>query len=130
MIDDGFRASGTYVDVELTEYEREALARLAAGVDDPWLASQLLGGIPAPPKRTFTIPTCWVAIVLLLTGAAVALATFSRSPWATIAGLVVMTAGAVMLLGPQLRANKMRPLVRPVPERGQWAPRSTRNWLR
>lgn len=130
MIDDGFRASGTYVDVVLTEYERETLARLAAGVDDPWLASQLLGGIPAPPKRTFSIPTCWVAIVLLLTGAAVALATFTRAPWATAAGLAVMAAGGVMLLGPQLRAQKVRPLVRPVLQRGQWAPRPTRNWLR
>ncbi|MGH9001796.1 MAG: hypothetical protein ACRDYV_01585, partial [Acidimicrobiia bacterium] len=82
MIDDSFPSGSIYSDVVLSEYEREVLARLAAGVDDPWLASQLLGGIPAPPKRRFSIPSCWVGITLLLLGASLALATFHKSLWA------------------------------------------------
>ena len=129
VIDDGYRPGSVHEDVVLSEYEREALARLAAGVDDPWLASQLLGGIPAPPKRSFTIPVCWVGIVLLLLGSSLALATFTRSAWAAAAGLAIATAGGALLLAPQLRIKKVRPLVRPVAERGQWAPRKVRDWL-
>ena len=130
MIDDGFWPGSVSEDVVLSEYEREVLARLAAGVDDPWLASQLLGGIPAPPKRSFTIPVCWVGIVLLLLGSALALATFTHNTWAAWFGLGIMASGAGLLIGPQLRFRRERPLVRPAAERGQWAPRRARGWLR
>jgi Protein of unknown function (DUF3040). len=129
VTDDSYRAGSIFSDVVLSEYEREVLARLAAGVDDPWLASQLLGGVPAPPRRTFSIPSCWVGIVLLLLGAALSLATFTRSVWAAGVGLVVMSIGAALLVAPQLRMKRVRPLVRPVAERGQWAPKRARDWL-
>ncbi len=130
MIDDGYPAGGIFSDVVLSEYERETLARLAAGVDDPWLASQLLGGIPAPPRRTFHVPACWVGIVFLLLGAALSLATFTRSLWAAGLGLVVMAIGTALLVAPQVRMKRVRPLVRPIAERGQWAPRRARDWLK
>lgn len=129
MTDDGFWAGSISEDVVLSEYEREVLARLAAGVDDPWLASQLLGGIPAPPKRSFTIPVCWVGIMLVLLGSALALATFTRNMWAAWFGMAIMTTGVGLLIGPQVRWKRERPLVRPVAERGQWAPRRARGWL-
>lgn len=131
MTDDSYRAGSIFSDVVLSEYEREVLARLAAGVDDPWLASQLLGGVPAPPRRRFTIPSCWVGIMLLLLGAALSLATFTRSVWAAGLGLFVMSVGTTLLIAPQLRRmRRTRPLVRPVAERGQWAPKRSRDWLK
>lgn len=128
MTDDGFWPGSVSEDVVLSEYEREVLARLAAGVDDPWLASQLLGGIPAPPKRTFSIPVCWVGIMLLLLGSALALATFTRNIWAAWFGLGIMASGAGLLIGSQVQWKRERVLLRPMSERGQWAPRRTREW--
>jgi CBS-domain-containing membrane protein len=127
VIDDGFTAGSVYQDVILSEYERETLAMLAAEIDDPWLASQLAGIVPAPPRRKFHIPTCWVAIVLLMLGAAVTLAGFTRWLWAAGLGVALMVAGGALLVAPQLMriTRARRPKVRPPAERGQWAPPRT-----
>ncbi len=126
MIDDGFGAERVYEDVVLTLEERVTLAEMAAGVDDPWLAGQLLGTVPPPPRRSFELPTCWVGILLLMTGAAFSLATFAHWVWAAILGVAVMAGGTALLITPWLRDRRDRPPVRPVAERGQWAPRSSR----
>jgi hypothetical protein len=70
-----------------------------------------------------------VGIVLLLLGAALALATFTRNIWAAWFGLGLMASGATLLIGPQVRRKRQRALVRPLDERGQWAPRRRRDWL-
>ncbi|MGH9009859.1 MAG: hypothetical protein ACRDYF_08450 [Acidimicrobiia bacterium] len=94
--------------VQLTDREREALAGLAEQIGDPWLARQLAGQEgggepPSPGKRRFdgsvlsrlnaaTAPA-WVALLLVLAGAALSVATFARSmPMASL-GLLVMGAG-------------------------------------
>jgi hypothetical protein len=126
VIDDGFRAGSVFEDVVLSEYERQTLVGLAASLDDPWLASQLLGIMPAPPRRRFHIPACWVAIVLLLLGAAASLASVTLSPWAAVLGVALMAAGGALLLAPRMNMNRLRPRVRPLAQRGQWAPRASR----
>lgn len=95
--------------VQLTEREREALAGLAEQIGDPWLARQLSGqigagdappapkegGLPASVLRRFDAATApaWVAILMVLAGAALSLASFARSlPLASL-GLLVMGAG-------------------------------------
>ena len=95
--------------VQLTEREREALAGLAEQIGDPWLARQLsgqIGGGDAPPSQTerrlpasvlrrFDAATApaWVAILMVVAGAALSLASFARSlPLASL-GLLVMGAG-------------------------------------
>lgn len=129
MIDDGYTAGSVYEDVVLSDDEQQTLAGLAAGLDDPWLASQLLGIVPAPPKRRFHIPACWVAIVLMLLGAAATLASFTLSPWAAVLGLALMGGGGGLLMAPRLKMNRLRPRVRPPAQRGQWAPRKSRRPL-
>lgn len=129
MIDDGFTAGSVFQDVVLSDYERQTLAGLAAHLDDPWLASQLLGIVPAPPRRKFHIPSCWVAIVLLMLGAAVSLASFTLSPWAAVLGFALMGAGGGLLVAPRVKMKGLRPRVRPLGERGQWAPRASKKWL-
>lgn len=131
MIDDGFGAAGSvFGDVVLSDYERQTLAGLAAGLDDPWLASQLLGIVPQPPRRRFHIPSCWVAILLLMLGAAFSLAAFTLSPWAAVLGVALMGAGGTLLVAPRLRMDRLRPRVRPLAQRGQWAPRTrSSRWL-
>lgn len=94
--------------VQLTDREREALAGLAEQIGDPWLARQLAGQEdggepPSPGKRrgggsplrrlnAATAPA-WVALVLVLAGAALAVATFARSIPVASLGLLVMGAG-------------------------------------
>lgn len=101
--------------VQLTDREREALAGLAEQIGDPWLARQLAGhgggGGGEPPRpggrrsrgsvlrglEAATAPA-WVAILMVLAGAALSLATFARSiPLASLA-LLVMGAGAWRLV--------------------------------
>jgi hypothetical protein len=126
VIDDGFRAGSVFQDVVLSDYERQTLAGLAAQLDDPWLASQLLGSVPAPPRRRFHVPSCWVAIVLLMLGAAASLASFTLSPWAAVLGVTLMAAGVALLVAPRVKMSGLRPRVRPAAQRGQWAPRPSR----
>lgn len=94
--------------VQLTDREREALAGLAEQIGDPWLARQLAGQdgggeTPSPAKRSFagsihrrlygsTIPA-WVAVVMVLAGAALTVATFARALPVASLGLLVMGAG-------------------------------------
>jgi hypothetical protein len=95
--------------VQLTDREREALAGLAEQIGDPWLARQLAGqdgaGEPRAPERRrvggsilrrlngATAPA-WVAIVMVLAGAALTVATFAGSLPVACLGLLVMGAGA------------------------------------
>lgn len=99
--------------VQLTDREREALAGLAEQIGDPWLARQLAGheganGDPSKSERHLahsalrrinaaTAPA-WVAVVMVLAGAALSVATFAR--WIPVAslGLFVMGAGVWLLL--------------------------------
>jgi hypothetical protein len=105
--------------VQLTDREREALAGLAEQIGDPWLARQLAGHDgraghdgggeqPPPPERHLgrsvlhrldaaTAPA-WVAIVMVLAGAAVSLATFATSIPVASLGLLVMGAGVWRLV--------------------------------
>lgn len=100
--------------VQLTEREREALAGLAEQIGDPWLARQLsgqIGGGDAPPSqrerrlpasvlRRFDAATApaWLAILMVLAGAALSVASFARSlPLASL-GLLVMGAGVWRLV--------------------------------
>ncbi len=132
--EDGQRVGSVYQDVVLSEVERGRLAEMAAGLDDPWLASQLLGMVPPPPTRRFHIPACWVGIVLTMLGTIITLAAVTQALggaalWGTILGIAVMSAGVVLLVAPRVRTNKPQPLVRPVAQRGQWAPRPPRRNL-
>lgn len=131
MLDDGYGAAGSvFGDVVLSDYERQTLAGLAAGLDDPWLASQLLGIVPQPPRRRFHIPSCWVALVMLMLGAAFTLASLTLSAWAAVLGLSLIGMGAALLAAPRLKLERLRPKVRPPADRGQWAPRArTSRWL-
>jgi hypothetical protein len=100
--------------VQLTDREREALAGLAEQIGDPWLARQLsgqdgaAGEQPPPAERHLaqsvvrrvsaaTAPA-WVAVVMVLAGAALSLATFARSLPVASLGLFVMGAGVWLLL--------------------------------
>ena len=99
--------------VQLTDREREALAGLAEQIGDPWLARQLAGHDgggeqPSPRERQLgrsalhrldaaTAPA-WVAIVMVLAGAALSLATFATSIPVASLGLLVMGAGVWRLV--------------------------------
>jgi hypothetical protein len=101
--------------VQLTDREREALAGLAEQIGDPWLARQLAGGQdgggsepPTSSERRLagtvlrrldaaTAPA-WVAILMVLAGAALCLATFASSIAAASVGLLLMGAGAWRLV--------------------------------
>ena len=91
--------------VVLTDRERQALAGLAESIGDPWLARQLAGqdAQPPRPKRHIAEPIVerfssaaapgWLGLVLILTGAALAVTTFAFSTVLAALGLVVMGAG-------------------------------------
>jgi hypothetical protein len=98
--------------VQLTDREREALAGLAEQIGDPWLARQLTGqaGDAGPPSsekqhrgsvlrrlNAATTPA-WVAVLMVLAGAALAVSTFARSLPVACLGLLVMGAGAWRLV--------------------------------
>ena len=99
--------------VQLTDREREALAGLAEQIGDPWLARQLAGqdGGGEPPLRperhiagsvlrrlgAATAPA-WVALLMVLAGAALSLATFATSIAVASLGLLVMGAGVWRLV--------------------------------
>ena len=104
--------------VQLTDREREALAGLAEQIGDPWLARQLAGqdagqddgkGEPPPLRErrlsgsvlhrldAATAPA-WVAILMVLAGAALSLATFADSIPVASVGLLVMGAGVWWLV--------------------------------
>ena len=125
-MDDGSRAESVYEDVVLSLEERLTLAEMAASVDDPWLKGQLLGTVPPPPRRSFELHISWVGILLLMAGAAIALATFAHLVWAAVLGGIVMAGGTALMLTAWLRDKGDPPRVRPLAERGQWAPRSSR----
>ena len=101
--------------VQLTDREREALAGLAEQIGDPWLARQLAGqggGGDVPPAhreerrlagsvlRRINVATApaWVAILMVLAGAALSLATFASSIPVASLGLLLMGAGAWRLV--------------------------------
>ena len=99
--------------VQLSDREREALAGLAEQIGDPWLARQLAGqdggGEPAPPRerhlagsvlRRVNQPTApaWVAILMVLGGAALSVATFVRLLPVAVLGLLVMGGGIWVLV--------------------------------
>lgn len=91
--------------IVLSEREREALASLAESIGDPWLARQLTGqvGEAARPKHRFAgsirprvssvAGSLWLTGLLLLAGAAFALATFARSTVVASLGLLMMAVG-------------------------------------
>ena len=101
--------------VQLTDREREALAGLAEQIGDPWLARQLSGqggGADESPSHreerrlaasvlrrinAATAPA-WVAILMVLAGAALSLATFASSIPVASLGLLLMGAGAWRLV--------------------------------
>jgi hypothetical protein len=99
--------------VQLTDRERELLAGLAEQIGDPWLARQLAGqdaGGGEPPPREHRLANsvfrridaatapAWVAVLMVLAGAALSLATFANSIPVASAGLLVMGAGVWRLL--------------------------------
>ena len=101
--------------VQLTDREREALAGLAEQIGDPWLARQLSGQeggrSEEPPshreprragsvvqKLSAATAPAWVAIVMVLAGAALSLATFTSSVPVASFGLLVMGAGVWLLV--------------------------------
>ena len=91
--------------IVLTDREREALAGLAESIGDPWLARQLAGGdqTPPPPVRRPTwltrlrlrleAVTGWVALLLVLLGAVLAVTTFVHSAAVASLGLAMMGFG-------------------------------------
>lgn len=91
--------------IVLTEREREALARLAESIGDPWLARQLAGQdtVTGRPRRRrkpswLRLPTLkalsgWFGGLLVAAGAALALATFALSTALASLGLVMMGVG-------------------------------------
>jgi hypothetical protein len=89
--------------VVLTDRERQALAGLAESIGDPWLARQLTGQDAAPPPKKrrfagFAAALCratsgWVGLLLVVAGAAVALATFVWSIVVASLGLALMGFG-------------------------------------
>jgi hypothetical protein len=95
--------------IVLTDREREVLAGLADSIGDPWLAGQLAGGEhpsarlrrPRQPKqpptwvrRLSAAVSGWLSLLVVLAGAVLALATFSRSTAAASVGLVLMGVGS------------------------------------
>jgi hypothetical protein len=107
--------------VVLTDQEREVLAGLAATIDDPWLAQQLLGADapppappPPPPPPPLALPAPlalpptpaaaktrlglrrWAGVALIVLGALIHLATFATFALRVEVGLVAM---AVMAAG-------------------------------
>ena len=99
--------------VQLSEREREALAGLAEQIGDPWLARQLAGqdggAEPASPRERHlaasvlrrvdqaTAPA-WVAMLMVLAGAALSVATFVRLLPVAVLGLLVMGGGIWVLV--------------------------------
>jgi hypothetical protein len=91
--------------VVLTDRERQALAGLAESIGDPWLARQLVGqeaAPPPPPRRNVgsilhrlnsAAAPGWVALLLVLAGAALTVTTFASSTVVASLGLLVMGAG-------------------------------------
>lgn len=100
--------------VQLTDREREALASLAEQIGDPWLARQLAGqdrGDEQPPARQerhlgssvlrrldAARTPAWVAILMVVAGAALSLATFASSIPVASFGLLLMGAGVWRLV--------------------------------
>jgi hypothetical protein len=122
--------------VVLSDSERQALAGLAEQIGDPWLARQLVGQeAPAPaPELRHRFPgpilhrlnsasdTGWMALLLLLGGAAFAVTTFAHSAVLGALGLVVMGAGLWRLAGKQAgvivsRLERRVPAPAPAPPR-------------
>ena len=91
--------------IVLSEHERETLAQLAESIGDPWLARQLAGqDSVGPPARRRRRPSWlrapdprtlsgWAGAVLVVVGAALALATFAVSTPLASAGLALMGVG-------------------------------------
>lgn len=91
--------------VVLTEREREALARLAESIGDPWLARQLAGqdAVTGRPGRrrqpswlrppNLKALSGWFGGLLVAAGAALVLGTFALSTALASLGLVVMGVG-------------------------------------
>jgi hypothetical protein len=88
--------------IVLTDREREALARLAASIGDPWLAGQLAGRehVAGRPKRrpawlssVLGVATGWIGLLLFVAGAALAIMTFIHSTVVASLGLGVMGVG-------------------------------------
>ena len=94
--------------VVLTDRERQALAGLAESIGDPWLARQLTGQetTPPPKKRRFTgfaaalrrATNGWMGVLLVVGGAALALATFIWSTVVATLGLALMGVGVWRLV--------------------------------
>lgn len=89
--------------IVLTDREREALAGLAESIGDPWLARQLSGGEPPPPRKRplaalaetlQKATTGWVGLFLLVAGAVLTVTTFARSVGLGSLGLAMMGFGA------------------------------------
>ena len=89
--------------IVLTDREREALAGLAESIGDPWLARQLVGHDNSAPAKKRRPPVrlparvapvaAWAGVLLVLGGAALALATFMFSTVLASLGLVGMGVG-------------------------------------
>ena len=89
--------------IVLTDREREALAGLAEQIGDPWLARQLAGNEPPPPKKKtrfegsaeklMRATTGWVGVLLLVAGAVLAVTMFVRSTAVASLGLLIMGFG-------------------------------------
>jgi hypothetical protein len=115
--------------VVLTDRERQALAGLAESIGDPWLARQLAGQEAAPPRpkhpvagsvlRRFGAAAAsgWVALLLVLAGAVLAVATFAYSTVVASLGLLVMGVG-----GWRLAIDKGDVVIRRLSERRTAAP--------
>lgn len=98
--------------VVLSDQERQALAGLAEQIGDPWLARQLVGQETPPPEQprasakqalhrfsaALASVSGWVGLALVLAGAAVTLATFTRSTLVASFGLLLMGAGGWRLV--------------------------------
>lgn len=89
--------------IVLTDREREALAGLAESIGDPWLARQLIGHEDSAPAKKRRPPVrlparvgpvaAWVGVLLVVGGAALAVATFMFSTVLASLGLAVMGVG-------------------------------------
>ena len=96
--------------IVLTDREREALARLAESIGDPWLARQLAGQdtVTGRPRRWrrpswLRLPNLkalsgWFGGLLVAAGAALALATFTLSTTLASLGLIMMGVGVWRLV--------------------------------
>ena len=92
--------------VMLTEHERKVLNTLALNTDDPWLAYQLAGADPPAPGRPLPV---WLAPVLLVLGAFLAIATFTSWWWIGGLGLALMGLGGWLDLREQVTPSWSRP---------------------